>query len=228
MRDPYEVLGVPRGASDDEVTKAYRRLAKKYHPDLNPGDAQAEEKMREINAAYDMIKSGKADQTGSSGSYGQGGYGQGGYGQGGYGPFGGGFGPFGPFGNPFGGFGGGYAQREPSPFDPVLRYIQAGHYEEALHMLNQMTERSAEWYYYSAIVQARMGNTVAAMQHAETAVEMDPGNMQYRQLYAMLQNGGQMYGERSRGFGRPDGMLSKLCLCMCLARGCMPCYFIPC
>lgn len=55
MRDPYEVLGVSRSASPEEIKKAYRALAKKYHPDLHPGDASAEEKMNEINVAYDMI-----------------------------------------------------------------------------------------------------------------------------------------------------------------------------
>ena len=51
MEDPYQVLGLERGASDEEVKKAYRRLAKKYHPDANPGDAEAARKMQEINAA---------------------------------------------------------------------------------------------------------------------------------------------------------------------------------
>ena len=54
-QDPYEVLGLQRGASDEEVKKAYRDLAKKYHPDVNPGDKTAAEKMNKINAAYDNI-----------------------------------------------------------------------------------------------------------------------------------------------------------------------------
>ncbi len=56
--DPYKVLGVSAGASKDEVTRAYRKLAKKYHPDLNPGDATAAKKMAEVNAAYDSIMNG--------------------------------------------------------------------------------------------------------------------------------------------------------------------------
>jgi len=56
MRDPYEVLGVSRNASEDEIKKAYRRLAKKYHPDLNPDDENAAKMMREINAAYEQIQ----------------------------------------------------------------------------------------------------------------------------------------------------------------------------
>ena len=55
--DPYKVLGVSRDASDEEIKKAYRRLAKKYHPDLNPGDAEAARKMQEVNAAYEQITS---------------------------------------------------------------------------------------------------------------------------------------------------------------------------
>ena len=58
MKSPYEVLGVEENASLDEVTKAYRKLAKKYHPDLNPGDEEAARKMGEINEAYDRIKRG--------------------------------------------------------------------------------------------------------------------------------------------------------------------------
>ena len=55
MTNPYEVLGVQPGASDEEIKKAYRSLAKKYHPDLHPNDAAASAKMNEINAAYDIL-----------------------------------------------------------------------------------------------------------------------------------------------------------------------------
>ena len=71
MEDPYQVLGLERGASDEEVKKAYRRLAKKYHPDANPGDAEAARKMQEINAAYEQIKN--PPQSGGAG-YGGGTY----------------------------------------------------------------------------------------------------------------------------------------------------------
>ena len=61
-RDPYEVLGVSKGASEDEIKTAYRRLAKKYHPDLNPGDPTAAQKMNEVNQAYDRIKNPQSYQ----------------------------------------------------------------------------------------------------------------------------------------------------------------------
>lgn len=66
MSDPYTVLGVSRDASDDEIKKAYRKLAKKYHPDLNPGDEEAAKKMKEINAAYDQIQNPSAYQQQTS------------------------------------------------------------------------------------------------------------------------------------------------------------------
>src|SRR5262249_61038744 len=53
--DPYEVLGVKRDAAQDEIRAAYRKLAKKLHPDLNPGDKQAEEKFKQVSVAYDLL-----------------------------------------------------------------------------------------------------------------------------------------------------------------------------
>lgn len=71
--DPYKVLGVSPDASDEEIKRAYRNLAKKYHPDLNPGDQEAARKMQEVNAAYEQIKNPeKAAQAGPGGSYGNG------------------------------------------------------------------------------------------------------------------------------------------------------------
>lgn len=65
-RDPYEVLGVPRGASEDTIKAAYRRLAKEYHPDLHPGDAAAAQKMNEINQAYEQLKNPAAYAAGQA------------------------------------------------------------------------------------------------------------------------------------------------------------------
>ena len=60
--DPYQVLGVSHNASEEDIRQAYRRLAKQYHPDLNPGDAYAAQKMNEINQAYEQIKNPQAYQ----------------------------------------------------------------------------------------------------------------------------------------------------------------------
>ena len=122
--DPFSVLGISSSATEDEIKAAYRKLAKKYHPDLNPGDKAAEQKMREVNEAYtralQIRKTGRdpyqnsygasGSGSGSSGYYGNP-FGQGYWGntgsQGGYsqGDFGGGSGQN---GNPFGDFGYGF------------------------------------------------------------------------------------------------------------------------
>ncbi len=111
-KDFYEVLGVDRGASDDEIKKAYRKAAKKYHPDLHPGDKEAEAKFKEAGEAYEVLsnseKRARYDQFGHAGVDPNYGAGAGGYGGGGFG----GFGDFGDLGDIFssffgGGFGGG-------------------------------------------------------------------------------------------------------------------------
>ena len=116
-RDYYEVLGVEKSASEDEIKKAYRKLAKANHPDLHPGDKECEERFKEINEAYEVLsdpdKRAKYDQFGHAAfdpsAGGPGGAGFGGFG--GFGDiFGGGFGDI--FGDIFGGgFGGGQTQR---------------------------------------------------------------------------------------------------------------------
>src|SRR3989344_938396 len=82
-RDFYEVLGVERGASEADVKKAYRRLAMKHHPDRNPGDKAAEEKFKEIQAAYEVLsdasKRAAYDQFGHAGVDSSGGAGPGGF-----------------------------------------------------------------------------------------------------------------------------------------------------
>ena len=114
-RDYYEVLGVDKSASAEEIKKSYRKKAMKYHPDRNPGDKEAEEKFKELGEAYEVLsdddKRSRYDQFGFAGVDPNYGAGQGGGFGGGFGGFGGGFGGFGDFGDIFGDlFGGGSAR----------------------------------------------------------------------------------------------------------------------
>lgn len=105
----YDILGVNKNASDDEIKKAYRSLAKKYHPDLNPGNAEAAEKLKEVNEAFSVLSDKTKKQNYDTYGSAEGPQGFGGFGGGsGFGGFGG-FGDFGDiFSNIFGGaFGGG-------------------------------------------------------------------------------------------------------------------------
>ena len=120
-RDYYEVLGLKKGASDDEIKKAFRKMAMKYHPDKNPGDKEAEEKFKEINEAYSVLsdpdKKSKYDRFGFAGvdPNAGGGFG-GGSGFGGFGGAGGFEDIFDMFGGMFGGgFGGGQQRRNNGP-----------------------------------------------------------------------------------------------------------------
>ena len=125
-RDYYEVLGVSKSASEDEIKKAFRKLAKQYHPDLHPGDKECEDKFKEVNEAYEVLsdpdKKARYDQFGHAGvdpNYGAGAGGGAGFG---------GFGDMGDiFDSIFGGFGGGYFAPD-ELFQAVAdRYASEGH-----------------------------------------------------------------------------------------------------
>ena len=110
-RDYYEVLGLSKGAGDAEIKKAYRSMAKKYHPDMNPGDKEAEAKFKEVNEAYAVLSD--ADKKAQYDQFGHAAFDQ--TAGGGYGGGFGGFGDFGDigdiFGNIFGGAFGGSSSR---------------------------------------------------------------------------------------------------------------------
>ena len=208
-KDPYQVLGVSRDATDDEIKKAYRKLCMKYHPDANidnPNKAEAEEKFKEVQQAYETIM--KKDTAGF-GSYGDAGsYGNTGSGSyGGYGNFGG-----------FGGFGGFGAQEElPPELRAAANYIRNGYYKEALTALEGVQNRTAVWYYYSALANRGLGNNVTAKEHAERAYRMEPNNFAYQNLYQQMQNGSDWYQSQSGPYRSTTLSCNNCCLDSCLA-----------
>lgn len=195
ITDPYEVLGVPRGASDEEIKKAYRRLSRKYHPDANvnnPNAAQAEEKFKQVQAAYDQIM--KEKEQGYFGGYG------------GYGGF------------------GGYQQASQETgsssdtyLNAAMNYIRAGKYAEALHVLSGISERGARWHYLSAIANNGVGNNVAALEHARRAVELEPSRREYQILLQQLEIGGSWYDQMSSPYGGMTMMGNDMCCKLCIA-----------
>ncbi|MDC7124666.1 MAG: DnaJ domain-containing protein [Spirochaetales bacterium] len=224
ISDPYKVLGISAGASNEEVTKAYRKLARKYHPDVNRGNEEtAVKKMSEINAAYEQIKNGTTSSR-NTGSYNTNNYQPHGSGTGANysntegDPFGFGFDPFEWF------FGGSRQQRQGgqsfSEYEQVKNFINAGAFSKALGSLNTIQDRSAKWFYYSAIANSGNGNKITALKHAKTAVQMEPGNMEYRRVLDQIQNSGQAYQNHSRTYGQPNTGLGRLCFGIILANLC--------
>ena len=195
--DPYKILGVSPNASDEEIKQAYRRLAKQYHPDRNPGDEEAAKKMQLINAAYEQIKN--PAQSGSHGGYSQ------------Y--------------DPFGGFGG-YQQQSYGSTDSgdnyqkaAMNYIRFGRYQEALNALNNSAERNARWYYLSALANNGLGNQVTALEHIRRAVSMEPDNQEYLRMLNIIENGGATYRQQAGNFGGFT-MRSNPCMNLCLCYLC--------
>ena len=198
--DPYKILGVSRDASDEDIKRAYRRLAKKYHPDLNPGDQAAAQRMQEVNAAYEQIKNPEKYAGQQAGGYG-------------------GQNAYGGYYDPFGGY---YqqSQRADQTGDQyqqaAYNYIRFHRFQEALNALSNSTERNARWYYLSALANNGLGNQVTALEHIRKAVSMDPDNQEYLWALNQMENGGSAYRQQAgnfRGFTFGGDPCTNLCLC---------------
>ena len=185
MNDPYKILGVPEDASDEEIKKAYRELARKYHPDNyhdNPLEDLAQEKMKEINAAYEQItkerSSGRRAGGGSS-SYGG--------------------------GASYGGYGGSRSYSgQSSVLQQVRIAIQTGNISRAEALLANYSDHNAEWNFLKGVVCYRRGWMDEALRYYRTAVQMDPGNAEYRQALDYME------GTDDTAY-RPGGSFGTLC-----------------
>ena len=230
MRDPYEVLGIQRGASDEEIKKAYRAKCKRWHPDLNPNDPTAEEHFKEVQAAYDAITKGETGPQMGGNPYG--GYRQQSYGgaQQGYsqqdGDWDFGFDPFG-FGFGFGGYqqqsGPGFSSADTPELQAARNFIVNRRYAEARRVLDGIANRTARWYYLSSLANQGLGNSIDALQDARRAAQMEPGNTEYQVHLRNLQSSGRTYRTQTT-YAQPGGLmrwcwsmilLNLLCNCCC-------------
>lgn len=248
VNDPYAVLGIQRGATQDEIKRAYRQKAKENHPDLHPDDPKAAERMNDINTAYDMLMHPEkyAGRQQQSNPYGQGN------------PFGGTYGnPYGQYGqqgqqqnpygqNPYGqnryggsyqtfdfedlfGFGGFQSAQtpppqeqpgDPEPFRQAVRFINSRQFQLAVSTLAGVTStgRTARWHYLNALAHQGMGNTMMATEEMQRAVQLDPNNPVYHQLLNRYRQGAQTYQQNAGGFNMAAMNLQRLCWGLCIAQ----------
>ena len=199
MRNPYEVLGVSENASDEEIKTAYRKLAKKYHPD-NYNDSPladvAEEKMKEINEAYDRICDMR--KNGGQSSYSQGSYGT----------------------------SGSYTR---TSYPDVRTYIQNGRLDDAEAILNGVASgsRNAEWYFLMGMIYSRRGFSEQAYSYFTRAYQMEPNNIEYKAAFENMarRRTYQNPGYTTSDFGGCSGcdictgLLCADCLCSCCGSG---------
>ncbi|MBR6556119.1 MAG: J domain-containing protein [Clostridia bacterium] len=201
MTDPYSVLGVSPNSSDEEIKQAYRKLAKQYHPDAykdNPLASLAEEKMKEINEAYDTIqkmRAGGANYSNYSSYANQNRQ--------------------------------GYAGRNAEVYARVRSCINTRNIMGAQTLLDGVTERDAEWYFLMGSVNYAKGWMDEAYTNFQTAVNMNPGNPEYQNaLRRMNARTGAYRTARSTSVSGCDicgNLLCADCLCECLGGDLIPC-----
>ena len=201
MANPYEILGVSPTASDEEIKKAYRQLAMKYHPDNyadNPLSELAEEKMKQINEAYDQIQRERAGGSSSGSGY---------YGS------------------------SSSSSSSSSEFNEVRYKINNRDFEGAETILNRtpLDKRNAEWNFLMGCLCFNKNNVFDAQKYINQAVYMDPNNAEYRAMQSRISTNGaysnpysRSYGNNSFGSGNGQCDMCDICsilICLdCLCR----------
>lgn len=191
MKNPYDVLGVPETASDEEIKKAYRKLAKKYHPDNytdNPLKDVASEKMKEINEAYDTIQRSRASGESAGGN---------------------------TYGN-YDGFSGGQSYSGGDIYSRARMLIHAGRLDEAEILLSGVdaVSRSAEWHFLMSLLYYRKGWMQDARNEINAACRMEPYNAEYRNAQSRMNSGSAQ--SPYAGSVRDGGGCTACDVCNCL------------
>jgi molecular chaperone DnaJ len=204
IADPYKVLEVSPSSTNEEIKKAYRELSRKYHPDSyvnNPLSGLAEEKFKEVQEAYDQIMKDRENGYNGGNSY---------YSQTSY---------------------SGNTNEDSAEMTSVYNYLAARRYQEALSLLSGISNRSARWYYYSAVANAGIGNNIMASNHAQQAVNMEPNNPEYNNFLNQFQWQNQRYQNtrynNGNGYGTGNFCCDLWCadsLCECMGGDLCSCF----
>lgn len=203
MNDPYKILGVDKNATPEEIKKAYRALAKKYHPDNyanNPLSDLAEEKFKEINEAYETI----CGSNNSSSS-------------------GGGWSGSSQSRNSYGGAGN---------FSQIRNLINLNRLDEAEQLLDAIANHNGEWFFLKGQIYMKRGWHMQGLNFIRQAVNMEPSNFEYRTTLNNYVNQTRQYRSSGYNMGRMDtntacnccsNLICADCCCEMLGGDLIPC-----
>lgn len=187
--DPYEILGISRNASEQEIKKAYRKLSRQYHPDANVGNPNAaayEEKFKQIQQAYQTIMDQRQGGSQSSG---------------------------------YGGFRQSRSTSDQNDLhlQAAVNFIQNRRFQEAIRVLEDIQPRTAQWYYVSAVAHSGAGNNATAIQYARTAAQMEATNPEYQNLVRQLEFSGYSYQQMQQPYLENSSSFNSECVRCCAA-----------
>lgn len=193
INDPYKVLGISPNASNDEVKKAYRDLSRKYHP-----DSYADNPLAGLaEEKFKEVKEAYEQIMQQRQNYGGSSY--------------------------TGDYSSSYSGNESADMMKVVNYINSRNFSQAIALLNTMNNRDGRWYYCYAVASYGMGNISEAMKYGQTAVSMEPNNMEYRNFLNQISYQGQRYQSTGGMYGRPTYSTGDCCCDLWMADTCCEC-----
>lgn len=193
--DPYSILGISRDASEEEIKKAYRKLSKKYHPDANINNPDKDLYVEKFKQVQSAYERIMDEKRGKTT-----------------------YQSYSQQNN-----NGGYSSYT-NNYQDIVNAINRNDFQTALHLLDQCSTKTDQWFYLSAIINSRLGNDVIAFEHIQVAIQMNPMNMQYQMLYRQLQMGSRQYRHQQQSYGsRQFDMGDYCCKLMLINMACNMC-----